>query len=278
MERFVKYHGLGNDFLVVEATAADIDPECVTDACDRRRGAGADGVLVLEEGEASDVRMTVYNADGSRPEMCGNGIRCAARHVAERMGGGDEIDIVTDAGPRRCRIQRRGADGWTVSAEMGAASWESSVHEREFGGETLALHPVDLGNPHAVVFTEPSLELVEEVGRALNDSDPAFPDGVNVEFVEVGDSDLDVTVYERGVGLTEACGTGACAAAVAAWETGRVESNGGLTVRLPGGELEVRRDDEGTIWLTGPATSVYAGRWLDGEGVGSAPESNARAE
>lgn len=263
MERFVKYHGLGNDFLVVETPAGDVDPAFVRRACDRRRGAGADGVLALEDDDASDVRMTVFNADGSRPEMCGNGIRCAARHVAER-GGSDEVTVATDAGKRRCVIERREDPEWIVTAEMGHAAWSGTVGEREAEGHRARFHGVDVGNPHAVAFRPAEDEDAAAFGRRMNDGDPDFPEGVNVELVAASEDRLDVAVYERGVGLTRACGTGACAAAVAAWETGRAVATSELTVGLPGGDLVIRRDDDETLWMRGPVASVYEGRWTSG--------------
>lgn len=263
MTTFYKYHGLGNDFIVV---SMDVEPELSTRHverwCDRHRGIGADGILVLTptDAPACNVQMVVYNRDGSRPETCGNGIRCAARHWIERLASADdvrEVCIETDAGPQRCRI--RSTDPWQIGVDMGRAEVAETPARVETPDGSRSLWPVDMGNPHGVCFESLSDEALEQLGRRLNDVRPApFGDGVNVECVDDTQGDrLRARVYERGVGPTAACGTGACAVAIAARATERVEAEV-ATVTLPGGNLEVAEHEDG-VWLGGPAEAVFRG-------------------
>jgi diaminopimelate epimerase len=258
---FAKYEGLGNDFIVLDlARPSDLDPRIVPALCDRRFGIGADGVLlVLPPKGAADARMVVINADGSVPEMCGNGLRCVAVHVATARGQQDaELTIETDAGPRRSVVSGRGRAVPNVEVEMGVVRLLGD-RELEVDNQSVDLSIVDAGNPHAVTFrTAPRPEL-EKLG-ALIARDPAFPRGTNVEFVEVRGHEIQVFVWERGVGPTLACGTGACAAVAVASARNLVPSNAWVHVRLPGGVLEVRRDPtSGETLLAGPARCVFRG-------------------
>jgi diaminopimelate epimerase len=263
---FEKYEGLGNDFVVVRARSADeVGTDWAHAVCDRRRGIGADGVLViLPPGSAgAAARMRVINADGSIAEMCGNGLRCAALHLAigaELERG--EIGIDTDAGLRRCAIERHG-DEAVVVADMGVVLLQSEIAVA-VAGESVALTRVDAGNPHAVALRSVSRAEFERLGPALSIA-PAFEHGVNVEFASVDGAVLDVVVWERGAGATLACGTGACAAVAVARANGVVPSSGPVRVRLPGGELEVTYDRvSGATTLRGPARRVFAGRLTGG--------------
>jgi diaminopimelate epimerase len=276
---FWKYHGLGNDFILVERAASEAahlrELGIVEKLCDRRRGVGADGVLLFDRDvESADARMVLLNKDGSRPEMCGNGVRCIVRHLVEEHDVSEPVvDIATDAGVRSCRWNRDGetADGrtgdnrWQVSVMMGPADVNAEpveVDDGEFGDFTF--WRVNMGNPHAVAFEGASTDTVDAIGRMLND-DPRFPEGVNVEFVEASevetsDPRLDVVVFERGVGRTLACGTGACGAAAAWWYNhGGIRDGRGVTVGLPGGDLEIEVVD-GELRMTGPVRSVFKGQ------------------
>jgi diaminopimelate epimerase len=245
MRTIYKYHGLGNDFVVIEAAGPNADGEDVRRICDRHRGVGGDGViLVAPSGRPeADARMVIYNRDGSRPEMCGNGIRCLARHLAEVRGSDRPLVIESDAGLKQCRFPSTDAGRWQVSVNMGRAEHATQPVEFECRGERRRFESVDVGNPHAVTFGTAPIETVDAFGEAMNDPQAGvFADGVNVEFVERLDATtLQVVVFERGVGRTEACGTGACATAVAAWETGRAD-DGPVDVHLPGGVLTIERD------------------------------------
>ena len=258
-----KLHGLGNDFLVLlEATAGapvPTGPDAAALArrlCDRHRGVGADGLIVGTEADADgvDVVMALHNADGSRAEMSGNGIRCLA-HAVVRARGGDAGDVVvdSDAGRRHLAVAPGERPGVArVRVGMGAVAdgpaVPADVAER-LGGARHAT--VDVGNPHLVVLVDdPGAVDLAAVGPPL---EAAFPAGVNVEFVAPTSRGLDLVVWERGVGVTEACGTGACGAAAVAHRWGLVGDS--VAVRMPGGEAEVLlAGDHAT--LVGPSEHI----------------------
>jgi diaminopimelate epimerase len=256
--RFAKYHGLGNDFVLVDGPPL-MSPERARRVCDRRRGVGADGVVTILPPRTAGAAATmhVYNPDGSVAEMCGNAVRCLARHLAERRGLEGPIRIDTGAGTKECTVHR-GPDGAveSVSVEMGPARLEGE-QEFEVGAERLRAVRVSMGNPHAVLFDEPTRERAGAVGPAV---ERAVAGGVNVGFARPGTRGIDLVVWERGAGLTDACGTGACAATVAAVARGEVAAGAPVKVRLPGGPLHV------TVWpdlsrvvMRGPAERVFEG-------------------
>ncbi|HUA07998.1 MAG TPA: diaminopimelate epimerase [Candidatus Acidoferrales bacterium] len=250
MRTVSKYHGARNDFIVVDARSEPIDDAegFALRWCDRTGGIGADGVLILEPSERADVAMRVINADGSEAEMCGNGVRCVARFLDER-GQRDAFEVDTRAGIIRTEIVERGPV-YRVRVNMGEPRLVS-VNETE---PLSAI--VDTGNRHIVFFREEIDRFdLEGIGEALQD-DPQYPGGINVHLIEVeGRSMLRVRHYERGVGLTMACGTGAVASAVAAIDRGDVTSP--VFVRVPGGELTVEWNGGGHAYMTGPAVHVF---------------------
>jgi diaminopimelate epimerase len=254
--RFAKDHGLGNDFVVVEGPLVDADR--ARRICDRHRGVGADGVLTVLPARAGGAAfMHIFNSDGSVAKMCGNGIRCVARWLAERRGLDGALVIETEAGPRRCTVHR-GAGGQvdSVSVEMGPARVEG---EQDFAvaGERLRALRVSMGNPHAVFFGEASAARAQAIGPAV---EAAVPGGVNAGFARVGSGGIDLVVWERGAGLTQACGTGACAAAVAAVSAGRLRAGEAIEVRLPGGPLSISvSEDLARVTMRGPAARVFEG-------------------
>ncbi|HEX6277166.1 MAG TPA: diaminopimelate epimerase [Polyangiaceae bacterium] len=260
---FDKYEGTGNDFVVVEAEAESaVSPDEARELCDRRFGIGADGVLLVTPGTGdARAKMVVLNADGSRPEMCGNGLRCVALHLARRDGlSRAELVIDTDAGPKHARVARSAAgDDAEITVGMGRGQL---LGERRFPvrGEEHAFTLVSMGNPHAVVF---DLDIdsaeIDRLGPALSD---ATTGGTNVEAVTSrGGLEFDVLVWERGVGRTFACGTGAAAVAVAAAATGRAPLGERVEVRLPGGSLWITvAKGSFDVTLTGPARRVFAGK------------------
>lgn len=263
---FAKYEGLGNDFVVVDAPAEDvISKDDVVALCDRRRGIGADGVLlVLPPSAGGLARMKVLNADGSVPEMCGNGLRCVVLHLAIARGlEQGELVVETDAGPRRCAFTRRG-DAGEIVVDMGPARVGEDV-ALEVLGRTVTLTRVDTGNPHAIVKEPVAREDVEALGRELA-AHPTFPAGTNVEFAAFHADAVDLVVFERGVGLTLACGTGACATVAAGVAWGILPKDVDVDVRLPGGLLAIRIDGTSAARMRGPARLVFAGQ-LAGPGA-----------
>lgn len=255
--QFWKYQGLGNDFIVVEGPLMSADRARLL--CDRRRGIGGDGVLTVlpPRSEGAAAYMHIFNSDGSVAAMCGNGIRCVARHLADATGAFGDLVVDTDAGPKRCRIERDASGAVAaVTVEMGPARVEG---EQDFSvdGEQLHAFRISMGNPHAVFFGQSSIERARALGRAI---EAAVPGGVNAGFASVRGATIDLVVWERGAGLTEACGTGACAAAVAAVRTGQISAEVPIEVRLPGGALTITvGEDLARVSMRGPAERVFAG-------------------
>lgn len=253
----MKYQGLGNDFLLVEGPLMDAGR--ARRLCDRRRGVGGDGVLTVLPGRTPGAAATmhIYNSDGSVAAMCGNGIRCVARHLADTRRLSGEVLIDTDAGPKACTIHRgAGGEVEAISVEMGPARVEG---EQDFAvaGEALHAVRVSMGNPHAVLFDEPSLARARAVGPAI---EQAVPGGVNVGLARPGPGGVDLVVWERGSGLTDACGTGACAAAVASARAGLVPTGAPVEVRLPGGALAITVGADLTrVTMRGPAERAFEG-------------------
>jgi diaminopimelate epimerase len=271
---FTKVEGLGNDFVVFDrrsAPAREIAAELeqlraeAPAICDRHTGVGADGILVIGPPTAADrlAGMIVVNADGSRPEMCGNGLRCVALMLA-RATGQSRFVLDTDAGPRAVWVPDAGAPGGPgyVEVEMGPAvdtgvTAPDAADQRSFLG-------VSMGNPHAIMFVGEADD-PEVLARVLGPgvaTDPAYPEGTNVEFARVdAHGRIRLVVWERGAGLTSACGTGACATAAAAVRTGRVPGDAPVWVDLPGGALriDVPADASAPVRMYGPARVVFEG-------------------
>ena len=265
---FTKGHGTENDFVIIHDPNGTLtmDPAWVAALCDRRAGIGADGVLRVVptakmpgyEADAAEAPwfMDYRNGDGSIAEMCGNGVRVFARYlVAQELAEPGGFGVATRGGIKAVRVPQDGGD---ITVDMGAPTWPEDMARIVWDSREAGSVHVDMGNPHAVVFVED----VAEAGRLLDAPawSPAavYPKGVNVEFVaNVGPQHIAMRVYERGVGETRSCGTGACAAAYAALEA-RGASSGTVRVDVPGGRLSVRVDPETTV-LTGPAVVVVSG-------------------
>ncbi len=259
---FEKFEGLGNDFLVLDARVwpeSELAPSLARALCDRHTGVGGDGILWIERHGSKALRMVILNADGSRPEMCGNGVRCVAAAVAMHEGliPGAVIEVQSDAGPRPAVLRDRIDGGWLVEVDMGVAEVSSDGLSVIAGEVSQRVVAVDMGNPHGVLFEPVGDEaaIVREV-TALG----AFPKGVNVELVRAERDGFRVRVHERGVGWTQACGTGACAVAAAAVRERRAPAGKPLRVSLDGGDLTVVIEP-GTwrVRMTGPARRVYSG-------------------
>jgi diaminopimelate epimerase len=255
---FEKYEGAGNDFVLVRASAIDvITPAAAARLCDRHYGIGADGVLLVVPSAipGCSAHMHVINADGSNSAMCGNGIRCVALMLAQDGTGRRVVNISTDAGARECAVE-----GDVANAHVTVVGGEvellgaCGVH---IHGEDLVLHQARTGNPHAVLFGAASHERVAELGPLLS-THAEFVDGANIGFAQVTDSGLSLTVWERGAGLTLACGTGACAAVAVAWDLGLIAVQP-TQVALPGGVLTIARAANGQMVMGGPARRVFVG-------------------
>lgn len=267
MEPFFKYHGLGNDFVVLDRrqSGQDVDADTTRRLCDRHFGIGADGVLTILPAPGAAGRMVVHNADGSVAQMCGNGLRCVVKHLAERGGGRPQrLDVATGAGTLSCEIAWSGGEVATVTVAMGPARLEAPILPN--GGpfvqqrlEGLVGTAVSMGNPHLVLLDTPTSEAAR-LGPGL-ERHALFPERTNVEFVEAREAGgLRVTVWERGVGLTLACGTGACASVAAAAIAGRAPFDAWVPVELPGGVLEIKvATDRSQVWLRGPVAFVFEG-------------------
>lgn len=255
--RFTKYEGLGNDFVLLDGEdARSFSPSLVPDVCDRHRGIGADGVLLsLPAAPPCDATMVVWNRDGSRPEMCGNGLRCFALHLALRRGL-TEATVATDAGPRHAAID---LGAGKVTIELGLARHDGRLAHRHQGWD-LEFLLVSMGNPHAVAL-QPADPLTEtDLDRLAPEVASRFPEGLNVELVRLdAEGRAHVLVWERGVGRTLACGTGAGATAAALASLGQVPWDVPLDVVLPGGPLRVTPTGTGHVLLEGPARRVFSG-------------------
>jgi len=251
--RFCKYEGLGNDFVLVDTPNEDLlSPALAVKICDRHRGVGADGVILnLPALPGGYPRMRIYNADGSIPEMCGNGIRCVALHLAR---GSSSLIIQSDAGPRLCEVD---LEAGTIRVDMGVVRVGASVALR-VADRTVQLQEANAGNPHAVTFDEFTVEDHRTLGPLLG-THAQFPQGANIEFLRHTATGLDVVVWERGSGLTQACGTGACAAAAVAAHRGLVVYGQPVNVRLPGGALRITCEANGQTFMEGPARKVFEG-------------------
>ncbi|MDO9065730.1 MAG: diaminopimelate epimerase, partial [Chloroflexota bacterium] len=258
--RFTKMHGLGNDFVVlVPAQIGDQDwPVLARRTCDRHFGIGADGILLVLPSASADFRMRMFNPDGSEAEMCGNGIRCFGKLVLENgFWGSPELTVDTLAGLQRLRLHVQNGKVDSVEVDMGLPQAPATDQRLviRVNGEDLALTQVSMGNPHAVVFLETPVQdyPLTTIGP-LVEKDPAFPLRTNFEIVNVLSRDsIRVRVWERGAGITLACGTGACAAAVAARLRGHTDES--VIVKLPGGDLRIAWPGPGkSVLMTGPAT------------------------
>ena len=270
--RFTKMHGLGNDFVVIDAITQPVNmtPALARKLGDRHFGIGCDQILLVEPPPAPDVDFSyrIFNADGSEVEQCGNGIRCFAKFVRDRrMTGKREIRVSTCKGILTARV---GADN-RITVDMGvpqlapadipfAADLQTTTYNLVAGGEELTIGAVSMGNPHAVIQVDDVASApVATLGPAV-ESHPRFPNRVNAGFMAIRSRDeIDLRVYERGAGETLACGSGACAAVVCGILQGKLDRQ--VTVNLPGGALTIEWDGDGSpVMMTGPATTVFQGR------------------
>lgn len=270
--KFTKMHGLGNDFVVVDAVSRKVffNKKQIEQLSDRNWGIGFDQLLVVEPPSNPDMdfRYRIYNSDGTEVEHCGNGARCFAKFVLDReLTNKHIIDVETKRGPIQLRVLNDGQ----VTVDMGAPSFEpkslpfsadaeQEIYQISAPAGVFDMTPVSVGNPHAVLKVDQLTDdLVATVGPQL-ESHERFPNRVNVGFMQVlNKSEINLRVFERGVGETQACGTGACAAVVAGIKQGWLASK--VTVHLPGGDLQIEWHGGGQpILMTGPATKVFEGQ------------------
>lgn len=263
--RFTKMQGLGNDYVFLDCTKRTPEnlPDLAVKLSDRHWGVGSDGLICILPSASADFQMRIFNADGSEGEMCGNGIRCVGKYVYDhRMIQRETVVIDTLAGRKQLYLAEEHGTVVSVTVDMGIP-YPSPSEQWTVLGNQYQVYPISMGNPHVVLFLETVQELnLAEIGPAFS-CHPSFPDRTNVEFTERrGEGRLFVRVWERGSGETMACGTGACAAAVAACIAGIVSRE--VTVTMPGGDLTVCWSEEnGHVYLTGPAVTVFEGDWPD---------------
>ena len=272
--KFYKMHGIGNDYIYFDCMNKEIkNPEQLSvKLSDRHFSIGGDGVILLCPSKIADCKMRMFNADGSEGKMCGNGIRCVGK-LAHDLGyvTGDTCTVETLSGVKTLRFFL-GKDGKveSVKVDMGTAVLNGEKIPSDIKGEKVVNYPlnvggqtygvtlVSMGNPHCVVFADPDKIDVEALGKQF-ETHPAFPDRINTEFVKAeGRNRLKMRVWERGSGETFACGTGACACAVAAVLNGLCDKGEEITVSLLGGELKIVYTDE-TVYMTGGATLAFTG-------------------
>ena len=276
---FVKMHGLGNDFVFLDhfSVVADEDySKLAKKLCHRRFGIGGDGLIVILPSKVADARMRIINSDGSEPEMCGNGIRCFARYVYDRglVIHHNPMRVETLAGVMTLKFNIQNDEVQGIQVDMGEPILRADLipvlgqgepvvgQFLEVLGETFQYTAVSMGNPHCIIFVEDFSALdFESVGPAI-EKHPLFPRKTNVEFIQVNSpQEITMKVWERGAGPTLACGTGACASVVAAVLNAKIER--AVTVHLPGGDLFIEWGPDNHVYMTGPATYVFKGEWLE---------------
>mgnify|MGYP002525861583 CR=1 FL=1 len=273
--RFTKMHGIGNDYIYFNCLDHDIkNPNDLSVALsDRHFGVGGDGIVMIMRSDVADFRMRMFNADGSEGKMCGNATRCIGKYVYEKgLTDRTSFTLETLGGIKKLDLNVDNGVVISVKVNMGTAILSpdkipvlldgDAVIGREVvvGGNQHVITCVSMGNPHCVIFTENIDELdLEKIGP-LYENDPIFPERVNTEFVEIiNNKTLKMRVWERGSGETWACGTGASAVCVAAVLNGICEYNTDVTVMLRGGNLVINYNDDGTVYMSGPASFVFEG-------------------
>ena len=261
--KFTKMHGLGNDYLYVYGEVPENIYALSVKLSERHFGAGADGMIYIAPSKIADFSMRIFNADGSEAKMCGNGIRCVGKYVYD-TGYTDKtrLTVETLSGVKTLRLILRQGVVDRVTVSMGKAE-VAPKQTLDAAGEPVGYVPVSVGNPHAVVFCDDAEAAPVTTLGPLMERHPAFPGGINVEFVQVlSPRELRMRVWERGSGVTMACGTGACASTAAAVSQGYCIPDTPITVRLDGGALEVTVAPDGEVTMTGPAAFVYEGETI----------------
>ena len=284
--KFTKMQGTGNDFIVIEPDSKPHDwVKLATDVCDRHYGIGADGILLLLPSKSADFRMRILNSDGSEAEICGNGLRCLVKYFVAKMPARSrpgEITVETMAGVRKAWLVKNNDGSTSVKLGMGKPRFADdeipvnlegcearivrkpmTICTLQVGRRDLPLALVSMGNPHAVYFNDKPVAnfSLSRLGPKV-EHHRIFPEGTNFEVARVRSrKEIDAVVWERGAGATLACGSGACAIAVAAHLNGYVDDK--VSVNLPGGTLQIEWSRDGEVFLTGPAEFVFSGEWTE---------------
>ncbi len=274
--RFTKMHGIGNDYVYVCTfdQPGPADPSALAVAIsERHRGVGGDGLILIEPSDRADARMRMFNADGSESEMCGNGIRCVAKYIHDHgIARRGRVTVETGRGVLTLDLDIDGGRARRVRVDMGAPILASAEIPTTLTGDPpvdvplrvgdvdLRVTAVSMGNPHAVVYVD-DVDGMHFVLGPLLERHPAFPRRVNAHFVQVlGRSEVRMWTWERGSGITQACGTGACAVCVAGVLTGRTDR--AILAHLPGGNLDLKWPaDDAHVFMAGPAAEVFSGDW-----------------
>ena len=273
--KFYKYHGQGNDFVIINHinNGRPLDyNRAASFICRRKKGVGADGLIVLLPSEKADFRMRIFNSDGSEPEMCGNGIRCLGKYIyEEKLCSSLTFTVETLGGIKHltCFLNERKEVSF-VRVNMGKAEFkaEKIPVSADFSpvidlplqilNKEIKVNCISMGNPHCIIFCKDLRDFPVEIFGPIIENYKLFPEKINVEFVQVLAKDrIKVDVWERGVGITEACGTGACASAVMAALRGYTDRD--VTVELPGGELKISLDEKDLIFMSGEVKKVFFG-------------------
>ncbi|WP_100013223.1 diaminopimelate epimerase [Lentibacillus sediminis] len=278
---FIKMHGLGNNYIYVDLFQFQIEEEILPDlaraVADVNTGIGADGLILIQPSKRAEVGMRIFNKDGSEGKTCGNGLRCTAKYAYEHgLVATEKFQIETKANLVAAEVEGESGRAEEITINMGAPMLERSAipmlgeEKNRVVAEDFAVKDaqmkvtaVSMGNPHAVFFVDDIQQApLYQLGPVI-EKDARFPEGVNVEFVEaVSETELNFHVWERGSGVTQACGTGACAAAVAAVLNGYARQGETITVHLAGGDLMINWSEDGDVWMTGGAEVIAAGTFF----------------
>lgn len=271
MQKFEKWQGCGNDFILIDRAGNAIDePEKIKQLCDRHFGIGADGVIYVQSSTKAATRMRIFNADGTEAEMCGNGLRCFARYLltGDKFFSDDDLTVETGAGILTVSMKYD-----LITVDMGEPIFNADkIPVDGFGSQKIVAEPIEvdgvtykmtcvsMGNPHCVIFVDDITKVdLKHIGRKF-ETHKYFPRKTNTEFVQVvGENKLRMRVWERGSGITLACGTGACATAIAANLNGLADKKS--TVILDGGELQIEWRKNNHIFMTGAAERVFIGEF-----------------
>ncbi|MDE7122174.1 MAG: diaminopimelate epimerase [Oscillospiraceae bacterium] len=291
--KFTKMHGIGNDYVYVNCFEETVDDPVQLSilVSDRRKGIGSDGLILILPSDKADCRMRIFNADGSEAMMCGNGIRCVGKYAYDHgIVTKPELFVETNSGIKHIRLQTQDHKAIGATVDMGKAILKPELipmipeyaknpenpeisenlnpenfirQELSVDGQTYLATAVSMGNPHCVIFLEDDVQTLDlETIGSLFEFHKAFPERVNTEFVNIlDDHTVKMRVWERGSGETMACGTGACAVAVASVLNGYCRQEQPITVKLSGGDLQIVYHTDQTVTMTGSATEVFTGIW-----------------